>query len=276
MAVMPGAQFLNAATSSGMTRYDIVCIHTIVGYAPAHAAHFSTRWDGHIFQSRDTRYRSAANLDGNYRIISIENEDHGPAFGSWSGSNVPGFTEQQIEAIAQICAWAHRTHGVPLVLCPDSKPGSRGIAYHRQGCDGNFGGMAYGGRVSGGELWSSAFGKVCPGDRRIRQVIERIIPRARVIAGLDEGDELNEAQNAALGDLWQAVVSPNGESYPGSNLSKQLGYVVERVAEVGADVDELKSIVSAPVTPEVDYDLLADKVAARLSALRFEAGQPGA
>jgi hypothetical protein len=173
-----------------MSRYDIVCIHTIVGYAPAHAAHFSTRANGQIIQSRDTKYRGAANLNGNYRVISIENEDHGPAFGAWSGSNVPAFTPQQVEAIAKICAWAHLTHGIPLTLAPDSKPGSRGIAYHRQGCDGDFRNYDFGGRVAGGELWSNATGKVCPGDRRIHQLIDLIIPRARVLAGLDnEGDD---------------------------------------------------------------------------------------
>jgi hypothetical protein len=32
-------------------------------------------------------------------------------------------------------------------------------------------------RVSGGELWSKAYGKVCPGDRRIDQLIDVVIPR---------------------------------------------------------------------------------------------------
>jgi hypothetical protein len=187
---MPGAQYVNAATSSLISRYDVVCIHTIVGYAPAHAAHFSTKANGHITQSRDTKYRSAANLNGNHRVIAIENEDHGSAFGAWNtndGHAVPGFTDEQIEAIARICVWAHQTHNIPLVLCPDSRSTSRGIAYHRQGIDSanNFSGYAYGGRVSGGEQWSSASGKVCPGDRRITQLINRIIPRARQLAGLE-------------------------------------------------------------------------------------------
>ena len=123
-----------------MARYDIVCVHTIVGYAPAHAAHFSTHADGAIDQSRDTAYRSAANLEGNHRVIAIENEDHGPAFGGTPSLPrwVP-LTDAQVEACAQILAWAHNVHGIPLQLCPDSRPGSRGLAYHRQGIDGNFG-----------------------------------------------------------------------------------------------------------------------------------------
>ena len=82
MARMPGAVWMGEQSPQvQMDRYDIVCVHTIVGYAPAHAAHFSTKADGTIIQSRDTAYRSAANLNGNHRVIAIENEDHGPAFG---------------------------------------------------------------------------------------------------------------------------------------------------------------------------------------------------
>lgn len=189
MARMPGADWQGAHHDNGlMSRYDIVCIHTIVGNPPAHAAHFSTRADGHIYQSRDTIYRSAANLNGNYRVIAIENDDLGPEFGVWNtndGHQVPGFTDAQCESIAQICVWANAVHGIPLVLCPDSRSGSRGLAYHRQGIDGNFGTYDFGGRVSGGEIWTTSFGKVCPGDRRIHQLIDVIIPRARQIAGLE-------------------------------------------------------------------------------------------
>jgi N-acetylmuramoyl-L-alanine amidase len=186
MARMPAAQWLGAhGPGKPMTRWDIVCIHTIGGgTAPAHAAHFSTKADGGILQSRDTRFQSGANKVGNPRIIAIENEDLGPAFGKWKvkdGHAVPAFTAAQIEANAQICAWANRVHGVPLVACPDSRSTSRGIAYHRQGIDGNWSGYAFTGRISGGEVWTDSRGKVCPGDRRIAQ-IPAIIARAKQIA----------------------------------------------------------------------------------------------
>lgn len=190
MARMPEARWVGERSPrTPMDAYEVVCVHTIVGYAPAHAAHFSTHADGRIDQSRDTRFRSAANLAGNPRVIAIENEDHGPRFGKWSGSDVPPLTPEQVEACAQILAWAHRVHGVPLRLCPDSRPGSRGLAYHRQGVDGNFGpgtGHPAAGRVAGGELWSGARGKVCPGDRRIAQ-LPAILARAKRI--VNEGDD---------------------------------------------------------------------------------------
>ena len=173
MARMPGAVWLGEhSPRTPMSRYDVVCIHTIVGYAPAHAAHFSTKADGTILQSRDTAYRSAANLEGNHRVIAIENED--------AGLDVP-LTDEQVDACAEILAWVHEEHGTPLQLCPDSRPDSRGLAYHRQGIDGNFAGYDFPGRVSGGEVWSSAFGKVCPRDKRIAQ-LPLILDRAQEYA----------------------------------------------------------------------------------------------
>lgn len=167
---MPGAVWVGEQGHIPMDRYDIVCLHTIVGRAPAHAAHFSVAGNGRIFQSRDTRFRSAANLNGNHRIIAVENEDMGDAFPRWNtndGHAVPGFTDAQIQSNAEILAWAHEEHGVPLQLCPNSLPTSRGLAYHRQGIDGAFGPFDFPGRVSGGEVWTEHQGKVCPGDRRI-------------------------------------------------------------------------------------------------------------
>jgi len=172
-----------------MSRHDVVCVHTIVGHDPAQAAHFSTGSDGAITQSRDTDVQSAANYEGNYRVISIENEDIGPEYGPWDtrdGHAVPGFTAPQRESIAQILAWCHRVHGVPLELVPDSRTTRRGVAYHRQGVPGNWTDYAFGGLVPGGEVWTTTPGKVCPGDRRIAELINLIIPRARVLAGLQE------------------------------------------------------------------------------------------
>jgi hypothetical protein len=180
MARMPGAVWLGEhSPRRPMVRYDIVCIHTIVGFAPAHAAHFSTWMNGRLGQSRDTAFQSAANLDGNHRVIAIENED--------AGKDIP-LTDAQIERCAEVLAWAHQEHGVPLQLCPDSRPGSRGLAYHRQGIDGNFGGFRFPGRKSGGEHWSTSFGKVCPRDVRIAQLPE-ILRRAKEITNGD--DDLN-------------------------------------------------------------------------------------
>jgi hypothetical protein len=185
-----------------MTGYDFLVIHTLVGWAPdGEEAHWTTNAQGNIVQRRDTIFQSEACYLGNPNCLTVENEDHGETFGNWdvnNGHKVPPFTREQCEALARICVWAYRTYGIPLVLAPNSKPGSRGIAYHRQGIDGNFGDYDFGGRVEGGIKWSRAFGKVCPGDARIHQIIDIIIPRARVLAGLDKGEEEEEMANRIM------------------------------------------------------------------------------
>lgn len=232
-----------------------VCVHTIVGYAPAHAAHFSVRADGHIFQSRDTAFQSAANLNGNDDVIAIENEDHGKAFGNWNtndGHAVPGFTAAQIEANAKIMAWAYKTHKIPLVACPNSKDGSEGIAYHRQGIDGNFlaEGYAYGGRVAGGEVWTTSPGKGCPGDRRISQV-PKIIQRARVLAGLEDDDmTLEELLGTKIGNDGNTLFDKyaNKPGTIGHWLRGQRQLVAgtrQLVTAQGAAIDKLADLLAA-------------------------------
>ncbi|MFI7678573.1 N-acetylmuramoyl-L-alanine amidase [Actinophytocola sp. NPDC049390] len=225
---MPGVEFLGIANNGSMSTWDIVCVHTIVGYqSGGNAAHFTTGASGRIVQARDTRHRSAANLNGNWHVIAIENEDHGSAYGAWSGSNVPRFTAAQAEAIAKILVWAHRAHGIPLTLVPDSKVGRRGIAYHRQGCD------PY--RVAGGELWSSAYGKVCPGDRRITQLINEIIPRARALASGTE-DDMTEAQAKQL-DYTMRVAVENQSRINEANAA--LGKLATRLTGIEAKLAEV-------------------------------------
>lgn len=190
MARMPGATWLGEhSPQTPMARYDIYCVHTIVGFAPAHAAHFSTWMDGRLGQSRDTKFRSAANLFGNHRVIACENED---------GARVVPLTDAQIVANGKAYHWCHETHGIPLEMCPNSRPESRGLAYHRQGIDGNFGTFDFPGRVPGGEVWSESFGKICPMDVRIRQ-LPLIMDVARTLKrGGQIGDPMPDPK-----DLWE-------------------------------------------------------------------------
>lgn len=173
-----------------LTVIDGVIIHTSVTATPAPAATASFLANGTCIQHRDTTWKPAANSDGNWHLGAFECMDRGPEFGNWNkydGHAVPGFTSAQRESIADKLAQYNTLHSVPLVMLPNSKVGNRGIGYHRQGVDGAFltNNYAYPGRVTGGERWSIDFGKVCPGDRRITELIKIILPRARVLAGLD-------------------------------------------------------------------------------------------
>lgn len=285
MAIMPGADWVGPHHDNGtMSRYDVVCVHTIVGNPPAHAAHFSTRADGYLYQSRDTAYRSATNYEGNHRVIAIENDDFGPEYGAWDvddGHTVPAFTAAQIETIAKVCAWAHTTHGVPLVPCPDSRPSSRGIAYHRQGIDGNFAaeGYAYGGRVTDGERWSIHEGKVCPGDRRIAQ-LPQIVDRARALVGLDplEGDV--PLSNDDINRIWMfpcTGTAPDGskQTWPAvvwlTVMAFRIAGIEPNVAElVGRDpVDVDEASVAAQLAPAL-APVLVDAVTSTIQELSEE------
>lgn len=262
MAWMIGADktiVANDGNSKLSSSPDICCIHTIVGAAPASAAHFSTNGAGKIWQHRDTIKQSAANYYGNNHIIAIENEDRSAYFPSWDkndGHAVPGFTNAQIEAIAQICAWANKTHGIPLVQCPDSKRGSRGIAYHRQGIDGNWAGYAYSGRVAGGEVWTTSPGKVCPGDRRIAQ-IPQIIERARQIVGLG-GDDLTPDEH-----MWLKGISDVLGAYYTASGGKQIGQAIWEIEQAIGDAYKLsngKSIGQLVVTLNTAVAAISEKL----------------
>lgn len=139
-------------------------------------AHFYIAQDGSVEQYIDTGFHSTANLDGNRDSITVQSQDIGDHFPDWDteAGDIPAWTVEQVEAIAALAAWAHEVHGLSLRALPSSRPGTRGIGYHRQGIDPW--------RVAGGESWSAAEGRVCPGDRRIAQ-IPHIITRAKILAG---------------------------------------------------------------------------------------------
>ena len=192
MALYPKAvqKPLNKRTTP-MAAYNFLCLHTMVGYLKSTDSYFRTAsvdshfgiggiWgsdaadglDGVVYQWDDTKYRSAANLNGNGDVISVETADNAPQL----SSDIAAWTPKQCDAIVDLMVWAHNTHGIPLMLVPDTKPGRRGIAYHRQGI------VPW--LVSGGTQWSNSTGKVCPGDKRIAQIPGLIARANAIVAGV--------------------------------------------------------------------------------------------
>lgn len=150
-------------TARKRSRTDCVILHIAVSEAASlygwfnnpeagSSSHLYVRRDGVTEQYMDMDHISWANGDGNGRSITVETQGMGS--GTWSSA--------QVAKLAEICRWANAQYGVPLELMPDSKPSSRGIGHHRLGCD------PY--RVPGGERWSKAYGKICPGPDRIPQI----------------------------------------------------------------------------------------------------------
>jgi hypothetical protein len=198
----PGAVFksLGTQTEPSLNNYDIICLHTMVGSLVSTYNYFKQEgytgpeshfgvggiWgadaapgnDGVVWQFQDLDYQADANLDGNWHVISIETADNAPS----QEADILEWTPKQCESIAQLIAWLCKKYNIPATLIPDTKPGRRGIGYHRQGCEHSDGlGSHPGWLVSGGERWSSAIGKGCPATRRIAQVTSTIIPRVQAI-----------------------------------------------------------------------------------------------
>ncbi len=191
---------LGVQTEPAMTAHDILCFHTMVGSLAGTSnmfhengyggteSHFGVGAAGETEQWQDLMHEADANLDGRHRVVSIETADYGGVFGTWNTGDpdsVPAWTAAQLDRLVDMTVWFCRkeTHancpadwkchqvGVPCDLIPDSKPGRRGIGYHKQGCD------PY--RIEGGESWSTSYGKKCPADRRIAQLKAIVIPRAQ-------------------------------------------------------------------------------------------------
>ena len=202
MALYPGAsQRLLGSQSEPRITPDLIILHTMAGslagtdaYFRAQGfygleSHFGLGGGGALWQWQDTGRQADANADANDNAISIETEDKNSAFfKSWAGSDVPAWTEAQLDALAHLLAWLSVKHNIPLQMVPDSKSGRRGVAWHRIGIDGNFPALPsiQAGRRQrgGGEYWSPSFGKVCPGNRRVAQ-IPGLINRARGLVGED-------------------------------------------------------------------------------------------
>lgn len=129
------------------------------------SSHFYVARDGSIEQYVDTDHISWTSGEGNPDSIGIETQ--GRADGPW--------TAEQVDALVRIIAWAHETHGVPLRLMNSSKSTETGIGWHRLGVDGRWfpelpSMLAGRTQRGGGERWSRATGKSCPGDDRIPQI----------------------------------------------------------------------------------------------------------
>jgi hypothetical protein len=221
----PGAEFrpLGPQTQDRISAHDIVCLHTMAGSLAGTAAtfavgglsgtesHFGIGARGEVVQWQDLMFRADANLDGNHRLISIETADKGAPFPDWEGSDVPAWTRAQVDSIVELVAWLCGRLDIPATLIPDSRPDRRGIGYHRQGIPGSF----RDGLVPSGERWSDDFGKVCPGDRRIRQ-LKRTVMR-RVSATLADGPAGAETAVVRV-DLTRVLKAAEGGVIPGVRI----------------------------------------------------------
>ncbi len=166
MAKYDGAKWRPIAdnyTANGQNSVRGVVIHIMDGTlngtdswfrnrAAKASSHFGTGRDGALYQWVDTRHRAWAQAGGNPDWLSVENEGRGG----------DALTAHQVERCAEVLAWAHKTHGVPLQRADG--PGGKGLGYHAMG------GRAWGNHPS------------CPGARVVDQ-LDAVVSRAKVLAG---------------------------------------------------------------------------------------------
>jgi hypothetical protein len=201
-------------------------------------SHFYISEDGTIYQYMDTTIRADANVDANAFAVSIE---------TWDGGNTPdsqGWNAVQVLRLKQLIKWICDTHGI-----------KKGPA------------LTWNGGGIGGHNWFPfpwADGpRGCPGTARNKQLREDIIPA--VAAGQIE-DDVNEQQNAYLVEIWNATSEGVGKPHL-SQLQRHVNFlgdlVNERTEELSDKIDELDERIE---TGDINYDLLAEKVVARILA----------
>jgi hypothetical protein len=122
--------------------------------------------------------------------------------------NSEPWTPAQCARIADIMRWeASQPGGAPLEQLPDSRAGRRGWGPHRLGIK-HSAGPRPGWWQPGGEVWSNALGKECPGDAKVAQV-PQIIQLAR--SGDDmplNQDDLNKISVVVKQWAQAAVTEP--------------------------------------------------------------------
>ena len=163
MPIYPGAVYRPISRNHGAIRPKTTCaiLHVDAGGAnslygwfnnPASSAssHFYIKYDGTIEQYLDTNLIAWTQRAGNAYGIGIETQGLGS--GTW--------TDAQMASIAALLKWINQVHGVLLQDMKNSRGTSKGVGYHRMGCDPW--------RVFNGHVWGPR-GKVCPGDGRVAQ-----------------------------------------------------------------------------------------------------------
>lgn len=207
-------------------------------------SHVGTGYDGEVRQWQDLRFRAASCLHGNPRNISIENADTGPGFPRWSGSDVPDFTDAQAEALVVVISWLCHRFGIPKSAIGSSCAHERGVGWHRLGVSPW--------RQAGCSAWSSATGKVCPGDRRIHQLRTEIIPAVSAPTVRPE-DVMNSQQERELHKKLDRLIDRIDNKGSKGGLLRP---VWERSSDTNAKATAILGVVRkiAADNPAVDID----------------------
>lgn len=243
--IVPGADYRQLRGKSRVPLSpQVINVHTMAGTlagteswfsgAGRPYSHLGTGGGAELRQWQDLRFRAASDLEGNPRCISIENEDRGGHFPNWSGSDVPEFTDAQADLLVVTLSWLCHRFGLPKSAIGSSCTHERGIGWHRLGIDPW--------RTTSCPRWSHGRGKACPGDRRIAQLVNEIVPQVSAPSSPSAGGflmGLTDAQQTWLYDRVlriERALTPKGDtlgSYRDSEVpdDRRLGHLIARLDE---------------------------------------------
>ena len=124
------------------------------------SSHFYIRRSGVVEQYLPINLISWAGVDSDARTISIETQGMGS--GTWDPA--------QVDAIVAVLRWIRTIYPFPARQMTSSKSTEKGIGYHALGVPGSSWQKLRRVSQTGGELWSGAVGKICPGPGRVAQI----------------------------------------------------------------------------------------------------------
>lgn len=134
---------------------------------------FWVGYEGQVEQYMDADLADWSSGAGSRRFIGIETASPVDGAGAWNPA--------QLNALTALIAWLWREYKFPLNVVTSSRAGVRGIGWHRLGVPATYWQKARRVSQTGGALWSSAVGKICPGDERIKQVPALVAGVARAL-----------------------------------------------------------------------------------------------
>lgn len=211
-----------------------------------------TSLDGVAWQWQDITHQADAQADGNAHANSIETSDGGDPDRPWSA--------KQLARLVDITVWWCRQTGHPCRLIRSLSDG--GIAYHRQF-----------------SVWNPD-GHSCPGDVRLAQLIDYVIPTAaRILAGGAPPPDPEPTRETEDMDLYENAERPTDVWHVGTFKRKVDPHEVEAYRAKGGKVGAMSPSIldrvptlpawltaSTPPAVTIDVPALADALAARLPA----------
>lgn len=160
-----------------------------------------SRLDGQIDQLLDTEVRCVASGLADAWAIAVETEDNSAGH----QHDIDALTPKALASYIWLCRKLHQIHPmIPARRCTASSgTGAYGFGYHSQPAREHWDGIRNGVWQN---RWTKYQGKTCPGDRKIRQYEEHIIPAILGGPTPKEWDEM--ATKKDFDDALAAAVAP--------------------------------------------------------------------